>query len=71
MFLQKFSNRASVVQPSEAKFWEQVKVEFMTEESDDPDDPTVIIEHRISWCSKRKDPLIYRYNLKSHQLKLY
>lgn len=48
-----------MVQASETKFWEQVEVEFMTEESDDPDDPTVIIEHWISWRSKRKDPVIY------------
>ena len=56
-FSQKFSNHAcSVIQPSEAKFWEQVKVEFMTEESDDPEAPTVLLEHRISWRSKRKYP---------------
>ena len=44
-----------MVQPSETKFWDQVKVEFMTEESDDPDDPTAIVEHQISWHSKRTD----------------
>ena len=44
----------SVIQPSEAKFWEQVKVEFVTEESDKPEAPTVLLEHRISWRSKRK-----------------
>ena len=46
----------SVIQSSEAKFWEQVKVEFMTAELDDPEAPTVLLEHRISWRSKRKYP---------------
>ncbi len=49
-----------MIQPSEAKLWEQVQVEFMTEESDDPEAPTVLVEHSISWRSKRKDPNCFR-----------
>lgn len=44
-----------MVQPSETKFWDQVKVEFMNEESDDPEDPTAIVEQQISWHFIRTD----------------
>ena len=53
-YTQKFSNRALVVRPAEMKYWEQLRLEYMTEESDDSSDPTVIIEHRSKWRSPRK-----------------
>ena len=51
--MQKFCNRASMVQSSENKYWEQLTLEYMTEESDDSDDPAVIVEHQFPWRSQR------------------
>ena len=43
-----------VVKPSEMKHWNQLTLEYMTEESDDPEDESVIIEHRLQWRSESK-----------------
>ena len=40
--LQKFDNRALVVMESEIKYWSQLTVDFMTEESDNDDDGNII-----------------------------
>ena len=33
----------------EVKYWNDLSLEFMTEESDDEDDPNCIIEHKLPW----------------------
>ena len=40
-----------MVQEEEMKYWKQLSVEFMSEESDDPDDPSVIVIHPLCWRS--------------------
>ena len=42
--IEKFSIRA-LVHLAGMKYWEQLSLEYMTEELDDSSDPTVIIEH--------------------------
>lgn len=51
---QKFYNRMSVVKPSEMVHWKQLALEYMTEESDDPDDGSAIVEHKLQWRSQSK-----------------
>ena len=34
------------------KYWSKLDLSYMTEESDDPDNPNGIIEHKIPWRSK-------------------
>ena len=50
-FLQKFDNRQCVVRENERQYWEPLSLDFMTEESDDDNDPTVIVEHKLPWRS--------------------
>ena len=52
LFLQKFQNRALVVRQNEKKFWDSLTPAFVTEESDDSEDPSVIVEHKLSWRSQ-------------------
>ena len=54
LFPQKFYNRTAVVKPSEMIHWKLLTLEYMTEESDDPDDDNVIIEHKLQWRSDSK-----------------
>ena len=49
--LQKFDNRKSVILNEEVKYWDDLSLEFVTEESDDEDDPNCIIEHKLPWRS--------------------
>ena len=35
----------------EVKYWNDLSLEFMTEESDNEDDPNCIIEHKLPWRS--------------------
>lgn len=51
LHLQKFHNRQSVILNEEEKYWNDLSLEFMTEESDDEDDPNSIIEHKLPWRS--------------------
>ena len=44
----------SMVKPSEMVHWKQLTLEFMTEESDDPDDSSLIIEDKLQWRSQSK-----------------
>ena len=53
-FPQKFCNRMSMVKPSEMVYWKQLTLEYMTEESDDPDDSSLIVEHKLQWRSQSK-----------------
>ena len=41
----------SMVKPSEMVHWKQLTLEFMTEESDNPDD-SLIVEHKLQWRSE-------------------
>ena len=36
----------------EMKYWEQLTLNFMTEESDDMSDSNTIIEHKLTWRSQ-------------------
>ena len=49
--LQKFDNRKSVIRDEELKYWEQLSLDYMTEESDDASDPNCIVEHKLPWRS--------------------
>ena len=51
---QKFNNRALVVLPNEMNHWKQISVDFMTDESDDSDDPNVLVIHELTWRSRSK-----------------
>ena len=41
-----------MVQEAEAKYWKQLGIEYMTEESDDPTDPNAIVIHPLPWRSE-------------------
>ena len=43
------------------KYWKDVSLEFMSEESDDPDNPNVLIIHKLPWRSKGN--LSWPYNI--------
>jgi len=50
--LQKFDKRSSVVTATEReKYWKYLSYMYMTEESDDPDDCNIIVEHKLPWRS--------------------
>ena len=51
LYLQKFENRKSVILSDELQYWDDLSLEFMTEESDDEDDFNCIIEHKLPWRS--------------------
>jgi hypothetical protein len=36
------------------KFWHKLSLAYVTEESDDPDNPNGIVEHKLLWRSKSK-----------------
>lgn len=47
--------RANVVTPREMeRYWRHLNLGFMTEESDDPENPNGIVEHRLLWRSQSK-----------------
>lgn len=55
----KFQRRTSVVSNVEKeKYWKHLNVYYMTEESDDPSNPNIIIEHKLAWRSKKLDDYI-------------
>lgn len=37
-----------------SKYWKYIDVFYMTEESDDPENPNTIVEHKLSWRSRSK-----------------
>ena len=52
---QKFQRRTSVVTKGEMeKYWQKLSLLYVTEESDDPDNPNGIIEHKLRWRSQSK-----------------
>ena len=51
--MQKFKRCAAAVTKVEfEKYWSKLDLSYMTEESDDPDNPNGIVEHKIPWRSK-------------------
>ncbi len=36
------------------KYWKLLSLAYVTEESDDPDNPNGIIEHKLDWRSESK-----------------
>ena len=53
VLIQKFDKRSQVVSKTEyERYWKFLSVEYMTEESDDPDDDNVIIERKLTWRSE-------------------
>ena len=53
----------SMVKPSEMVHWKQLTLEYMTEESDDPDDSSLIVEHKLQWRSQ-SNVLLVKISLK-------
>lgn len=51
---QKFRARTGVVGKAEMERWKYLSLAYMTEESDDPDNPNGIVEHKLQWRSKSK-----------------
>ena len=56
----------SVTKESEMKLWKEIDQQFMTEESDDYAERTVIVQHKLTWRSSRKSFLIFTNNYFSH-----
>lgn len=52
--LQTFDKRGTVVTEAEREKWLSLSYCYMTEESDDPSDPDVIIVHKLPWRSQSK-----------------
>ena len=53
MGIQKFQRRTTLVTPREMeKYWKHLNLNYMTEESDDPENPNGIVEHRLTWRSQ-------------------
>ena len=51
--LQKFQRRSSAVTKGEMdKYWKHLNLSYVTEESDDPDNPNGLVEHKLVWRSK-------------------
>ena len=44
----------AVTQKEMERFWKELNQAYMTEESDDSDDPDVIILHKLNWRSQSK-----------------
>ena len=51
-FSQKFDRHSVVVLESEKKYWKELSVEFMSDESDDEQDSNTFIIHQLSWRSE-------------------
>ena len=52
--MQTFEKRASVVKDGELERWNKLSYHYMTEESDDPDEPNNIVFHKLEWRSESK-----------------
>ena len=57
---QKFENRALVME-SEMKYWSQLTVDFMTDESDDGGDTNALVVHQLHWRSRSKCTIMLTY----------
>ena len=49
------------------KYWQYLSLAYVTEESDDPDNPNGIIEHKLLWHSDSK----YKYIILKLIMPLY
>ena len=48
--LQKFDKRSAAVTETEMhEYWKHLSYVYMTEESDDPDDPNAIVVYKLPW----------------------
>ena len=47
---QKYKNRMAMIRESEAKYWEGITIDFMSEESDDDHKDTIIVK-KLMWRS--------------------
>ena len=52
-FWQLFSRRQAVVRPNEKALWDGLSVYYMTDESDNSDDGS-IVKHKLPWRSESK-----------------
>ena len=53
--IQKFQRRFSVTTAAEKdKYWQYLSLAYVTEESDDLDNPNGLIEHKLPWRSESK-----------------
>ena len=53
------------------KYWKHLNVNYMTEESDDDNNPNVIIEHKLSWRSESKPASFFSFFLHKVELDDY
>lgn len=49
-----------MVTEKEMKFWKQLSINYMTEESDDPSNNGALITHKLPWRSQSKDITIFK-----------
>ena len=52
--LQIYEKRTTVVKESEKEKWSMLSFQYMTEESDDDEEPNAIVLHKLSWRSESK-----------------
>ena len=51
--VQKFARRSAVATTQEKeKYWKHLSLYYVTEESDDPENPNGIVEHHLPWRSE-------------------
>ena len=55
--IQMFERRKAAVKPGEKAIWENVTLQFMSDESDHSDN--TIVKHKLSWRSESKFFTIY------------
>ena len=41
------------------KYWKFLSIAYVTEESDDPDNPNGIVEHKLAWRSESEFHITY------------
>ena len=51
-----------MVLKEEARFWKDISIYYMTEESDCASDDNIVIEHKIPWHSQGFKPYVYMYS---------
>ena len=44
------------------KYWKHLNLMYLTEESDDPENPNGIIEHKLPWRSQSKFKMFLRHH---------
>lgn len=51
---QRYERRGTVVTEKEMKLWRAMSYSYMTEESDDPENPNNLVIHKLPWRSDSK-----------------